>query len=163
MKKELKNKSKISKKVLTFILCMLFVYLVAAIGSTFTIESVKSDWYKSIKPSITPPDYLFGPVWTVLFFLIGWSLYLCIESDSKKDKGAIIKAFEINLFLNLIWSFLFFYMKNPLFAFIDLLFLWFSILFLILTARKFSKAASWLLVPYLLWVSFAGVLNYLAI
>lgn len=151
---------KINFKIL--ILCLLAVYSFAFIGSLLTSSNVNSAWYDSIQVSITPPNWVFPVVWNILFFLIALSLYLAwMKAKSKKTKKKLVLIFSINLILNVLWSFLFFYLQNPLFAFIELIVLWLSILAMIFVTHKTSKLSSYLLIPYLLWVSFASILNYL--
>ncbi|MDO8622815.1 MAG: TspO/MBR family protein [archaeon] len=145
------------------IISFIIVYLVAFIGSIFTSPAVNSDWYQTIKPSITPPNYVFPIAWNILFFLIALSLYFAwTNSKNKNTKKRVAFLFGLNLALNILWSFLYFYLKNPTSAFFELIALWFSIVLMINLIYKISKKASWLLVPYLLWVSFAGILNYLS-
>ncbi|MFC1682084.1 TspO/MBR family protein [Nanoarchaeota archaeon] len=151
-------KKGINYKVL--ILSLIIVYGVAFLGSLFTDTT---DWYESVKPSLTPPSYVFPIVWNILFFLIAISLYLAWTKSNKKQKSKIALLFGINLFLNLLWSFLFFGLHQPLLAFIELILLWFSIIAMILVVRKINKTSAWLLTPYLLWVTFAGVLNFLIV
>lgn len=141
-----------------FLICILIVYGVAFLGSLFTDTG---NWYDSIKPSITPPNYIFPIVWNILFFLIAISLYISYSKAKKNEKKPVRIVFGINLLLNMFWSFLFFKIKRPDFAFFELIILWLSIISMIYTLYKIDKKASYLLVPYLIWVSFAGVLNYL--
>ena len=92
------------------IICFIIVYLVAFIGSIFTSSAVNSQWYSSIKPSITPPNYVFPIVWNILFFLIAFSLYLAwINSKNKKIKTKVAWAFGVNFILNIFWSVFYFY------------------------------------------------------
>lgn len=146
-------------KVLIF--SLIIVYGIAFVGSIFTSPKTSTDWYQNIKPSITPPNYIFPIVWNVLFFLIAYSLYLSWTSAKKNQKLKIASVFGINLTLNALWSILFFGMQNPTLAFFDLILIWLTILAMIFTTHKISKTASYLLIPYFLWVSFAGILNYL--
>lgn len=142
------------------IISIAIVVIAVILGNIFTSKSVNSSWYESIKPSITPPNYIFPIVWTILFILIAISLYFALTSgQGKKEKGRVLVLFSINLILNVLWSFLFFYMRNVKIAFIDLILLWLSILYLIIFLWKIEKKASLLLLPYLIWVGFAGVLN----
>lgn len=150
---------KINWKIL--ILCLVIVYAVAFTGSLFTSSNVNSDWYESIKPSITPPNFIFPIVWNILFFLIGLSLYFAFLSAKKEEKKTIFWIFGINLILNVLWSMFFFTLQNPLLAFFDLIVLWISIIFMVVITYKIRKLSSYLLIPYLLWVAFAGYLNYL--
>jgi tryptophan-rich sensory protein len=149
------------KNIYILILCFLFVYLFAFIGSAFTSASVDSEWYYSIKPNITPPNWVFPVVWNILFFLIALSLFFVWIKSSKKQKPKIAILFGANLFLNILWSFSFFFLQNPTLAFADLILLEVSIIAIILFVKKIEKKSAWLLVPYLLWVGFAGILNYL--
>lgn len=153
------KKGKINWKIL--ILSLVIVYSFAFIGSIFTAQTVGSEWYKSIRPTITPPNWVFPIVWNILFFLIAISFYLAWMKSGKKQKIKITIVFGINLLLNVIWSFLFFSLQNPIFAFFDLIVFWLSIMAMILVTWKINKTSSYLLIPYLLWVSFAGILNYL--
>ncbi|MFH2020421.1 MAG: DUF1295 domain-containing protein [archaeon] len=126
-------------------------------GSFFTFTSIGS-WYSTLnKPFFNPPNWLFGPVWTTLYILIGISLYIAIKNGA--DKKAII-VFGVQLALNTLWSILFFGLRNPLVAFIEIIILWITILINIILFKKFSKSAAYFLIPYLLWVSFAAVLNF---
>lgn len=152
-------KSKINWKIL--IISLILVYASAFIGGIFTSSKVNSAWYDSIKPVITPPNYIFPIVWNILFFLIALSLYLSWTSSKKKDKKGIALVFGINLILNILWSVSFFGLQNPVLAFFELIFLWISILFMLIITYKIKRMASYLLTPYLLWVTFAGFLNYL--
>lgn len=153
-------KKRVNYKVL--IASLIIVFLVAFIGSIFTRRGTNTEWYESIKPSITPPNYVFPIVWTILFLLIAISLYLAwTKAKNTTIKVAII--FTINFILNILWSLFYFTMKKPAVAFVDLIFLWFSIIVMIAVTYKVDKRAAWLLVPYLLWVSFAGVLNWLSV
>lgn len=149
------------KKFYILLLCFLFVYLAAFIGGIFTSISVNSEWYESVKISITPPDEVFPIVWNILFFLIAVSLFFVWTNSSKKQKTKVALVFGINLFLNVFWSFSFFFLKNPKLAFAVLILLEISILSMIFTSWKIKKVSALLLIPYLLWVSFAGILNYL--
>ena len=147
--------------VFTLLLCFLIVAIVAFLGSQFTDIG---PWYYSIRPEITPPNWVFPIVWNILFFMIALSLYFAWGKCQKKgNECKILFVFGINFVLNVLWSFFYFYLKIPLLGFIDILLLLGSIIWLILILRKVSKPASWLLVPYLLWVMFATILNLLSI
>lgn len=144
-------------------LSFILVYSVALIGSIFTSQGTNSDWYNSIRPSITPPNWVFPIVWNILFFLLAISLYLVIINVKKSMKQKIYIFFGINFILNISWSVFYFFLRNPAIAFVNLIALWVSIISLIYFTSKVNQKSAWLLVPYLLWVSFAGVLNYLSI
>jgi len=149
---------KIKWKVLA--VCFAIVLAVAFIGSSFT-KNANSEWYNSIKPEITPQNYIFSVVWSILFFLIALSLYFVYTKTREKKK--VILVFGVNFSLNILWSLLYFNFQDPFSAFIDLILLWFSTLSIMAFSRKVDKTAAWLLLPYLLWVTFAGVLNFLSI
>lgn len=144
----------------TFIQCLVIVFFVAMIGSSYTkIDS----WYDSIKPSITPPNWVFPIVWTVLFYLIAVSLYFAWLNSDNKEKKKIKLYFGINFILNILWSMMFFTFHNAVYAFVVIILLLISIIQLIIFNWKIKKEASYFLIPYLLWVGFATVLNYLTI
>jgi translocator protein len=153
------NEHRINLGVL--VISFAIVYLVALIGSIFTANAVKSDWYRSIKPSITPPNYVFPIVWSILFFLIALSLYFSWIKADKKQKSSIILVYGINFLLNVMWSILYFGMKNPLIAFFDIIALLVSIIAMIKVGYKIDKKTVYMLAPYLLWVGFATILNLL--
>jgi translocator protein len=133
--------------------------LAGFLGSLFTFTSDGS-WYSSIiKPSFNPPNSVFGPVWTTLYLLMGISLYLVWECKKSKYRKVGLYLFFTQLVLNTLWSILFFGLNNPGLAFFEIIILWFAILFNIIYFYKVKKVASYLLIPYLLWVSFAAVLN----
>lgn len=131
------------------------------IGSIFTIPSISS-WYAGlIKPDFAPPNWVFGPVWTTLFALMGIATFLIWrEGWNRKDVKIALGVFIVQLVLNTFWSVIFFGLQNPGAAFVEIIFLWLAILATIIVFAKISKPAAWLLVPYILWVSFAGYLNY---
>lgn len=123
------------------------------------------NWYQGlIKPSWQPPDWLFGPAWTVIFALATMSaVYAWRHADSLGQREWVIGLFALNGFFNVLWSTLFFALKRPDWALIEVAFLWFSILLPITIFWRFAKPASLYLVPYLLWVSFAAFLNLTAV
>ena len=135
-----------------------------AIGATagfFTVTGVDS-WYQTIhKPSWNPPGWVFGPVWTTLYILMGIGLFLVWKPDAGNSikKKAII-LFAVQLMLNFFWSFIFFNQQQIGWAFMEIIVLWVMILATIFAFGKISKTAAWLLVPYISWVSFAAMLNY---
>ena len=136
------------------------------IGSVFTMPSI-AGWYAGIvKPALNPPAWVFGPVWTTLYALMGIAAWLVWKQwdqgkPSTKLKVKIALAiFGLQLFLNAIWSIIFFGLQNPGWALIDIAALWLAIVWTMVVFYKISKPACYLLVPYLLWVSFASYLNY---
>jgi translocator protein len=131
----------------------------AAVGGSIT---VLDDWYHALKqPAWAPPDYMFGVIWTGIFALIGLAGVVAWEkARNRRDAEIILGLFALNGFLNLAWSFIFFRMERPDWAFYELIALWLSILALVLFCSRFAKLAALLLLPYLAWVTTAGVLNY---
>lgn len=148
-------------KILKFLFAVLLCEGAGIIGAFFTTPAIGS-WYATLaKPSFNPPNWIFAPVWTLLFFLMGVALYLVFQEKSKgKNIQTALLVFFQQLALNVLWSALFFGMQNPKLAFAEIIVLWFAILMVIFYLAKISKTAAWLLVPYILWVSFAGYLNY---
>lgn len=135
--------------------------LIGSASAFFTVTGLGS-WYETInKPSWNPPNYIFGPVWTTLYILMGISLFLVWRSatDVSTKRNAII-LFAIQLVLNFFWSFIFFDQQLTGTAFAEIIFMWLFILLTIFAFARISKLAAWLLVPYISWVSFAAVLNY---
>lgn len=131
------------------------------IGSFFTVSQIPT-WYADLnKPFFNPPNFLFGPVWTTLYALMGISAYLIWEKGIKKEsvKNALI-LFIIQLSLNSLWSIIFFGFQNPGLAFIEIIILWILILKTFISFNKISKPASYLLTPYIAWVTFAAILNF---
>ncbi len=146
---------------LRLITAILIANLAGIIGSLFTVTGPGS-WYASlIKPTFSPPNYLFGPVWTALYILMGISLYLVwLESLAGKNVKVPVIIFGIQLFLNALWSFLFFGLQSPFLGFIEILVLWGAIAGTIVLFYRVNRTAAYLLVPYILWVSFATLLTY---
>lgn len=153
------NKEKIKR--IGFLAFALVLCLGAGfIGSLFNMGSVDT-WYREInRPSFTPPDWIFGPVWTLLFIMMAVSLYLVyVNVTDRKQAMKAYTVFGIQLFLNIVWSLLFFGLRSPTAAFVEIVILWAAIALNIYLFNKISKAAAALLVPYILWVTFAAVLN----
>lgn len=148
-------------KFLKLVIAVLACLLAGFLGSLFTTPQING-WYTTLnKPSFNPPNYLFGPVWTVLFILMGIALFLIWDKfkKNKTAKGAAV-FFMVHLFVNTMWSIVFFGAQSPGLAFLIILVLWLMIAMLLIQFYKINKIAGYLLVPYLLWVSFATVLNY---
>lgn len=118
-------------------------------------------WYRALrKPPWQPPDWLFGPAWTIILGLAAWAAVLAWNgAASPADRRLILIAYAANFVLHLAWSPLFFKFKRPDWAMIEVVFLWASVLSLCILLRPYSALASWLIVPYLAWVSFASLLN----
>ncbi|QQG43187.1 MAG: tryptophan-rich sensory protein [Candidatus Daviesbacteria bacterium] len=147
------------KDILKLILSIGLCLGAGIIGSFFTVSSIPT-WYATLnKPSFSPPNWIFGPVWTVLYILMGVSLYLALSGKGKGEREKAVRIFAMQLFLNIAWSVIFFGMRNPILAFVDIVFLWIAIFLTIKSFYKINKLAGNLLIPYLLWVSFASILN----
>lgn len=148
------------KKALGYLILNISICLLAGVlGSIFTTPNIAS-WYQTInKPSWNPPNSWFGPVWTLLFILMGVAAYYIKISKSKLKKSSL-RFFYIHLFFNILWSILFFGFKNPGLGLAGIIWLWFLILIIILKFWPINKLAACLLMPYLLWVSFAMYLNF---
>jgi len=151
---EVKNSSKL---IVAIAVCQ----LAGIVGSFFTTPAI-SGWYDGlVRPVLNPPSWIFGPVWITLYLLMGIALYLIWQQGlNRKEVKVAMVVFGIQLVLNALWSIVFFGLQNPGLAFVDILLLWISILLSIILFYKISKPASYLLIPYILWVSFAGYLNY---
>ena len=137
--------------------------LAGILGSIFTIQSIPT-WYATlIKPSFAPPNWLFAPVWTILYALMGIAAFLVWEKKQGAKKlraTAALNMFCIQLILNALWSVVFFGLRSPLLGLIIILLMLFTIA---LTMRRFyfvDRRAFWLMVPYILWVGFATLLNF---
>ncbi len=142
-------------KILKLIFSIGICQIVGIGGAFFTSPAVSSSWYVALeKPFFNPPSWLFSPVWIALYILMGVALYLIWS-----HRSAMI-LFFIHLFFNGIWSIIFFALRSPFYAFLDIIILWLLILVLVFKFFKIRKAAGYLLLPYLFWVSFAAVLNY---
>ena len=140
---------------------ILIPLLVGTLSALFTQAGVHGWYLLANKPVYNPPNWLFAPVWTVLFILMGISLYLVWKSKAEPAiKRIAMGFFAAQLTLNFFWSFIFFYAHQPGWAFAEILVLWVLILCTIIYFSKISATAAWLLLPYLLWVSFASLLNF---
>lgn len=147
----------ISALILSILLCL----SAGLIGSSITAENIPT-WYATLnKPIFTPPNWLFAPVWTSLYILMGIAAYLIWRKGFENREVKIaLGIFFIQLVLNAIWTPLFFGLHWLLFAFIEIVILWLFILWTIIRFYKISSVAALLLIPYFLWVSFASILNF---
>ncbi len=131
------------------------------IAAILTAQSVQT-WYPTLlKPSFNPPNWLFGPVWIVLYLMMGIALYLVWQrSSTGQNVQTAVIFFIIQLVLNAAWSLIFFGLQSPFWAFVEIVVLWVAILITIILFWEISRTASYLLVPYILWVTFAAILNF---
>lgn len=149
------------KNILKLILCIGVCQLAGIIGSFYTTDAIPT-WYASLnKPSLNPPNWIFGPVWITLYTLMGISLYIVWKKGSETPgvKSAMV-IFFIQLIFNSAWSIIFFGSHNIFGALIVIIILWLLILLTIVFFQRLSNIAAYLLIPYILWVSFASYLNY---
>ena len=143
-----------------FIICIAIPLVIGVIGSVFTFENIPT-WYAALnKPVFAPPGWVFGPAWTILYILMGISLYLILQNgmDNPMVRQGVI-LFAIQLALNLLWSIIFFGMHAIFFAFVVIIMLFVVLVATMISFFRISKPAAWLLVPYLCWLGFASVLN----
>jgi len=136
-------------------------FITAFFGSKFTMSAIPT-WYQNInKAPFNPPNWVFGPAWTILYTLMAIAFYLILSTKTKsKLLNPAITVFIIQLVLNFLWSYIFFTLHLPLLAFIDIIILWLFILLNIIKFAAINKTASYLLYPYIAWVSFASILNF---
>lgn len=155
-----------AKDIIEFVVSVGICELAGAIGAIYTMPAIAT-WYAGLtKPGFTPPSWLFGPVWTLLYLLMGiafflvWSSFAKISNERERGRAkTAFGVFAIQLVLNILWSIIFFGSQNPFAGFIAIIALWLAIIATIMAFGKISRTAAWILVPYLLWVTFAAVLN----
>jgi len=138
------------------------IFIPLAVGAVAGIATVHNinGWYEVLnKPVFNPPNNVFGPMWTILYLLMGISLYLIWQSRPGRMKRKALYIFFIQLTLNFAWSFVFFQFHLIFTALIEIVVIWCSIILMISIFYSVNKTAAWLQLPYLLWVSFATVLN----
>ena len=141
------------------VLCVGVCFAAAAVGAMFTSPNVPG-WYANLdKPSWTPPSWVFGPVWSLLYLLMGISLWQVWRKTGFRAAAMPLTLFGIQLVLNMAWSGLFFGLRNPAAALVEIVLLWCAILATMTAFRQRSAPAGWLMLPYLAWVSFAAALN----
>lgn len=135
-------------------------FVAGAIGSAFTFPSISS-WYVLLdKPPFSPPNFVFGPVWTMLYILMAIAFFLIWNMKGKaKQRKLGIHLFLVQLLLNSLWSIAFFGLHSPFLGVVVIIFLWSTIVLTIQSFWKLKRTAAYLLFPYIAWVSFAGILN----
>ncbi len=135
--------------------------LAGIVGSVFTVAAIP-DWYAGlVKPALNAPSWVFWPAWATLYFLMGIAAFLLWRKGfERKDVKMALGLFSFQLFLNAIWSIVFFGLRNPGWALVDIILLWLAIIWTIVVFYRISRSTAWLLAPYILWVSFAAYLNY---
>jgi tryptophan-rich sensory protein len=149
------NKSQIFKLLVSLALPL----GLGAIAGLFTAEAVP-EWYETLnRPSFNPPNWLFGPVWTILYILLGISLFLIWKQSASKERNLAIFVFLLQQALNFGWSFIFFYFNMIGLALIEIILLWISIIIMLVLFYKIKPMAAYINIPYLIWVTFATILN----
>ena len=143
---------------LRLIVCIAVCFAAAGLGSLWTTPALRP-WYESLsKPSWTPPNWLFGPVWTILYIAMAIAAWLVWRKVGLT--AAPMQLFLLQLLLNVAWSALFFRLRSPGLAFLEIVVLWFAILATTIEFWRAVPAAGWLLLPYLIWVGYATALNF---
>ena len=149
-----------SKRWISWGVFVAICFLAAAIGSWFTAASVKS-WYPGlVKPMATPPAWVFGPVWSILYFLMGTAAWLVYRQRSIANVTVALALFFVQLALNVAWSFVFFGLRQPGLALLEILALLAAIIATMTNFAPLSRLAAWLMTPYLAWVLYATFLNF---
>lgn len=149
-----------SRNIFKLIVALALPLAVGLVASIFTRDSIENGWYDSLnQPSFNPPNTVFGPVWTVLYILMGISLYLVWKGLPGTKREMAIGIFALQLLLNFLWSLFFFYFRDIEIALFDIVGLWIAIVAMIISFYRIKPLAAWLNIPYLLWVSFATALN----
>lgn len=140
-------------------ICLAICFAAAGIGSWLTVPNIPG-WYASlVKPPFNPPNWLFGPVWSALYLLMAISLWRIWQRGHGAAQRATFTAFGVQIVLNVLWSGAFFGLHQPLLALVVIIALLAAIVATIVTSARIDRLASWLYAPYLVWVSFAAVLN----
>ena len=148
------------KKIIALTVCISIPLILGGIAGVITAKEISTWYVYLVKPSFNPPNYLFGPVWTTLYILMGVSFYLIVsKKGASVSKRKAYLFYTIQLGLNFLWSFLFFYFHQIDLALIEIALMWLSIVAMIYMFYLVSKPAAWLNLPYLAWVSFATLLN----
>jgi len=146
-------------KAVKLIASIVISFVAGAVGSLATISNIPT-WYAELeKPLLNPPNFVFGPVWTMLYLLMGVALYLVWTSKAAKSKAVAYAAFVAQLVLNALWSLVFFGLHSPELGILVIILLIGAIVATMVTFYRFSKPAAYLLIPYLLWVCFATYLT----
>jgi translocator protein len=148
-----------TKQNLKLLASLLLPLGVGGIAGMYTTEAIPG-WYASlIQPSFNPPNWVFGPVWTTLYIIMGISLFLIWKLPASKERNQALLVFMVQLFLNFCWSFFFFHFKMIGIALVDIVALWIMILVMLFRFYKLKPISAYINIPYLLWVTFATALN----
>ncbi len=148
---------KLKKLIQILIICI--PALIGSFVGFLTADPIRNWYLKLNKPWFNPPNWVFAPVWTLLYLLMGFSCFLIFTSPANEHKRKAMIIFFIQLLLNFTWSLIFFNLQNPSWALGHMIILWSFINWTIVVFSKVNKTASYLLIPYVAWVSFAAILN----
>jgi tryptophan-rich sensory protein len=152
-------KGSLFRQMASLALWILVSFVAAALGGLASANA--GGFYGELaRPAWAPPPWLFGPVWTVLYILMGTAAWLVWRKVGLRSKNPALKLFLVQLALNALWTWLFFVWRLGALALGEIVVLWLLLLGTVLSFRKVSPVAAWLLVPYLLWVGFATALTY---
>ncbi len=156
---EIKHHISKAKNILSFIICLLIPLIIGGVSGYITSSEI-TDWFSTLrKPSFNPPNYVFGPVWTILYILMGISSFMIWKSPHTELRKKAILIYGIQLFLNFWWSIIFFSFHLLFFSIIEIVMMWSMIIYMIIVFRKINKSAAYINIPYILWVSFATALT----
>ena len=145
--------------VIRFIIALGLPLLIGGVAGAFTANAIP-EWYATLRqPSFNPPNWVFGPVWTTLYLLMGYSFFRIWSLPVSTERSRAMGIYFMQLLLNFFWSFLFFYFKEIGWALLEIAFLWLSIVTMILHFYRLDRVAAYINIPYILWVSFASILN----
>ncbi|SHF51229.1 TspO and MBR related proteins [Kaistia soli DSM 19436] len=145
--------------IVSLIACLVVCFAAAAIGSAATLPSIPI-WYEGLaKPDFNPPNWLFGPVWTILYALMAVALWRVVNNSAGATRRRAVAIFSVQLILNAAWSVVFFGLHSITGGLITIALLDVAILATIAQFGRIDRLAGWLLVPYVIWVSFAALLN----
>lgn len=145
--------------IFKFVVSLMLPLSLGAIAGMFTAQAVP-EWYATLnRPSFNPPNWIFGPVWTTLYLILGFSFFMIWKQERSKERNQAIMIFFVQMVLNFGWSFLFFYYNLIGFALFEIVVLWISIIGMIILFYKIRPLAAYVNIPYLLWVTFATILN----
>lgn len=146
-------------QILKLIVSVILPVGIGGIAGIFTSEAVPG-WYATLnQPSFNPPNWVFGPVWTILYILMGISLFLIWKENYSRKRNIAITVFLMQLALNFAWSLIFFHFRMIGLALVEIILLWISILTMLFIFYRIKPVAAYINIPYLLWVAFATMLN----
>ena len=149
-----------ASNIVSLIVSIVIAQAAGGLGALFNVNSIPT-WYRTInKSKLNPPNWVFGPVWTTLFLLMAIAAWLVWQVRAQDGASVALWTYGLQLVLNVMWSAIFFGLKRPGWAFVEIIILWLAILATIYSFSAVSGLAAWLLVPYILWVSFAAYLNF---